>query len=193
MDAEFNQEKILSELADNNQLALEELFNYYYPRLYNFSKSFLKLEEGIDDILQEVFLKIWDNRKNIRSNYTFNSYIFTITRNLLLNELRSRFNDQKIRDQLFRASVADEYLSFERTEYDELKEKIEGLIDELPPRQREIFRLSRFEGLSHQEIAEKYHLSTKAIEYHITRSIRFLKNKLNAMGLISLLYLYLFL
>ena len=193
MDPEFNQEKILSELADNNQLALEELFSYYYPRLYNFSKSFLKLEEGIDDILQEVFLKIWDNRKNIKSNYTFNSYIFTITRNLLLNELRSRLNNQKLRDQLLKASVAEEYLSFEMTGYDELKEKIEGLIDELPPRQREIFRLSRFEGLSHQEIAEKYHLSTKAIEYHITRSIRFLKNKLNAMGLISLLYLYLFL
>jgi RNA polymerase sigma-70 factor (ECF subfamily) len=59
MKPELNLEEILSELANDNQLALEELFNYYYPRLYNFSKAFLKLEDGIDDILQEVFVKIW--------------------------------------------------------------------------------------------------------------------------------------
>lgn len=59
--------KILSELAKDNEAPLEDLFDYYYPRLYNFSKSFLKIEDGIDDILQEVFVKIWQNRKKIKS------------------------------------------------------------------------------------------------------------------------------
>lgn len=192
MKPELNLEEILSELANDNQLAMEKLFNYYYPRLHNFSRAFLKLEDGIDDILQEVFLKIWRNRHNIRTSNTFNSYIFTITRNLLLNELRSRLNNQKIRDQLYQASVAKEYLLSGNTEFDELKEKIESIIDELPARQRDIFKLSRYDGLSHKEIAEKLNITTKTVEYHISHAITYIKGKLEAFGLISLLYFYLF-
>ncbi len=193
MIPEFNKEEVLSELLNDNKIALEKVFNYYYPRLYNFSKSFLKLEEGIDDILQEVFIKIWQNRKNIKTFETFNSYIFTITRNLLLNELRSRLSNQKIRDNILKASLAEEYLPFEKLDYLELKEKIEEIIEELPSKQKEIFKLSRIEGLSHKEIAEELNISTKTVEYHITQSISVLKAKLESFGLISLLYLYLFL
>ena len=193
MISEFNKEEVLLELADNNKTALEKIFNHYYPRLYNFSKSFLKLEEGIDDILQEVFIKIWQNRKSIKNFETFNSYIFTITRNLLLNELRSRLNNQKIRDNILKASLAEEYLPFEKLDYLELKDKIEEIIEELPSKQKEIFKLSRIDGLSHKEIAEKLNISTKTVEYHITQSINILKTRLESFGLISLLYLFLFL
>ncbi len=193
MDTAFNQDRILEELAKSNKQALEELFNYYYPRLYNFSKSFLKLEDGIDDVLQEVFLKIWHNRAEIKRSESFNSYIFTITRNLLLNELRSRLNNQKLRDRILEASVAEEFLSMGNVEYDELKEKVEEIINELPQKQREIFRMSRIEGLSHKEIAEKKSISTKTVEYHIGQSISMIKSRLETIGFLSVLYFYLFL
>ncbi len=193
MEQKINLEREITELSKDNESALEVLFNYYYPRLYHFSKSFLKIETGIDDILQEVFLKIWHNRKNISSVSTFNAYIFTITRNLLLNELRSRLNNQKLKDQIQKLSIAEEYTSFEQMEYQELKEKVEEMVDELPERQKEVFILSRKEGLSHKEIAEKLGLSTKTVEYHITQAISFLKSKFKNMGLIALLYFYLFL
>lgn len=193
MDTAFNQDRILEELAKSNKQALEELFNYYYPRLYNFSKSFLKLEDGIDDVLQEVFLKIWHNRAEIKRSESFNSYIFTITRNLLLNELRSRLNNQKLRDRILEASVAEEFLSMGNVEYDELKEKVEEIINELPQKQREIFRMSRIEGLSHKEIAEKKSISTKTVEYHIGQSISLIKSRLETLGFLSVLYFYLFL
>jgi RNA polymerase sigma-70 factor (ECF subfamily) len=100
-------------------------------------------------------------------------------------------NNQKIRDQLYQASVAKEYLSSGNTEFDELKEKIESIIDELPARQRDIFKLSRYDGLSHKEIAEKLNITTKTVEYHISQAITYIKGKLKALGLISLLYFYL--
>lgn len=193
MGTTFNQEEVLDELARDSNLALEKLFNYYYPRLYHFSKAFLKFDDGIDDILQEVFLKIWKNRKNIKTSHSFNAYIFTITQNLLLNELRSRLNNQKFKDKLLNASIADEYRSFEKVEYDELKRKIDELIEELPPKQKDIFKLSRTEGLSHKEIAEKLDITTKTVEYHISQSIRFLKEKLRSLGLISLPHPHLYL
>lgn len=193
MESEFKLNVVLKELANENMLALEELFNFYYPRLYNFSKSFLKIEDGIDDILQEVFIRIWNNRKEIINSDTFNSYIFTITRNLLLNELRSRLNNQKLKDNILHASLAEEYASFEKVEFAELKEKVDVLINELPAKQKEIFTLSRVEGMSNKEIAEKLNISAKTVEYHISQSISIIKSKLKAFGLISLLYIYLFL
>lgn len=192
MDSKPKLDEILKLLSEGNKSSLEILFNYYYPRLFNFSKSFIKYEEGIDDILQEVFIKIWENRKNINTPFTFNSFIFTITRNLLLNELRSRLNNEKVREKIKKMSVAEEYQSFEALEYSELKEKVEKLVDELPERQKEVFRMSRMEGLSHREIAEKLEISEKTVEYHISQAIKIIKEKLKSFGLISMLYFYLF-
>ena len=193
MQAGFNLDLVLQKLANDDTKALEELFNCYYPRLYQFSRSFLKLEDGIEDILQEVFVKIWNNRDNIRSAETFNPFIFTMTRNLLLNELRRRLNNKKIKDEILQLTVLEEEQSFEKLEYGELKEAVDRVISNLPGKQREVFLLSRQEGLSHKEIAEKLNISTKTVEYHIHQSTNTIKENLRQLGLISLLYIYLFL
>lgn len=185
-------EKILINLSNDHETALEELFNLYYPRLFRFSKSFLKLSEGIEDILQEVFIKIWDNRKKIRSTDTFNAYIFTISRNLLLNELRSRLSDQKARDALMNESVADEFLPLQDGDFQELKEKVEEIMAHLPESHRDYFIMSRQEGLSNRAIAEKMGVSEKNVEYHLSRAIKIMKEKLKDLGMFSLLYFYLF-
>ena len=188
-----NLDNSIHKLINGDQSALEELFNYYYPRLYNFSKSFLKIEDGIDDVLQEVFIKIWQNRESIKKTDTFNSYVFTITKNLLLNELRRKLNDSKTKNEIQNRSLAEEYHQFEQIEFKELKEKLDFEIENLPENQKEIFILSRKEGLSHKEIAEKLKISTKTVEYHIRQSINILKNKIADFGIIAILYLYLFL
>jgi RNA polymerase sigma-70 factor, ECF subfamily len=186
-------ERILMEMARDDQAALETLYNHFYPRLYNFSRSFLKLEDGIDDILQEVFVRIWKNRKKIKSPDTFNAFIFAITRNLLINELRNRMNDQHLRKEVFKRAVAEEYVTSDESVYRELEAKVSELIQQLPKRQLEIFLLSRVEGLSHKQISQKLNVSEKTVEYHITQSIKILKKKLESIGLISLLWFYLFL
>lgn len=191
MKKNFELEIVLVQLAEGNKKAIEVLYNYYYPRLYYFSKSFLKLEEGIDDILQEVFIKIWKNRKRITTPRTFDSFIYTITRNLLLNELRRRINKQKTKEKIGKLAIAEEFSLFEETEFLDLKEKIDYVINELPDRQKEIFILSRLNGLSHKEIAEKLAIQTKTVEYHIARATAFLKDKLKKYDLVTILLIFL--
>ena len=192
MNQRFDLNRTLIKLSKDQESSLEELFNYYYPRLYDFSRSFLKIEEGIDDILQEVFIRIWQNRKKIKDPATFNSYIFTITRNLLLNELRSRLNQKSFKDEIRQLSTAQEYVSIDQTQFKDLKNRVDDIIGELPERQKEIFVLSRTEGLSHKEIAEKLQITTKTVEYHISLAIKFLKTNLNGHALMVLLLFYLY-
>jgi RNA polymerase sigma-70 factor (ECF subfamily) len=189
MNDKFKLDTILAGLSKDQESTLEELYVYYYPRLYEFSRSFLKIEEGIDDILQEVFIRIWQNRKKIKDPASFNAFIFTITRNLLLNELRSRLNHQNLKEEIRRLSIAREYDGVDHTQYKDLKSRVENIIGELPERQREIFLLSRTEGLSHKEIAGKLQITTKTVEYHISLAIKSLKAKLNGWSMVAMLLL----
>lgn len=184
---------MLSGLSNDDKSALEALFNHFYPRLYHFSRSFLKIDEGVDDILQEVFLKIWINRKKITKPDTFNAYIYTITRNMLLNELRSRLNSQKAKEALLEKSVAEEFLLSKQIEYQELESMVTQIVAGLPERQREVFIMSRSEGLSHREIAQKLQIAEKTVEYHIGQVIIQLRKQLGQLGISSLLYMALFL
>ena len=88
--------------------------------------------------------------------------------------------------------MANEYSLSEQIDYQELKEKIDAFVEELPDRQKEVFLLSRSEGLSHKEIAEKLGIKPKTVEYHITLAVRSLKEKITGIGILSLLYFYLF-
>lgn len=189
MSEALNLDSILKDLAKDRESPLEELFHYYYPRLYDFSRSFLKLEQGIDDILQEVFIRIWQNRKKIKDPARFNAYIFTITRNLLLNELRSRLNHNSMKEEIRKLSTAQEYTHVDLTQFNDLKNRVDEIIGKLPERQKEIFVLSRSEGLSHKEIAQKLEITTKTVEYHISLAIKSLKTNLGGQGSLALLLL----
>jgi RNA polymerase sigma-70 factor (ECF subfamily) len=186
-------EGIILRLKNDEKSAVDELFAYYYPRLYHFSKSILKIETDIDDICQEVFVKIWLNRHKINNAETFNAYIFTITKNEVLNLIRSNLKEQTFRDQLFHHAVADEYQTQNFIEYDEIKSGIDKIIAGLPEKRQRVFNLSRTEGLTNKEIAKQLNISEKTIEDHITHAIKHIKTSMQEMGMITLLYFYLFL
>jgi len=186
-------EKIIHRLKNDDKSAVDELFGYYYPRLYHFSKSILKIEDGIDDILQEVFVKIWLNRYKIGNPDTFNAWIFTITKNEVLNLIRNNLKDQTFKDELFLRSVAEEYQTQNFIEFEEIKAGIDKIVTSLPEKRQQVFILSRTEGFSNKEIAQQLNISEKTVEDHITHAIKYIKNSMKEMGIISLLYFYLFL
>jgi len=185
--------EIILRLKKDDKVAVDELFGYYYPRLYQFSKSILKIDNEIDDILQDVFVKIWLNRQKIGNAETFNAYIFTITKNGVLNLIRKNLRDHTFRDQLFLRSVAEEYQPENQLEFEEIKAGIDQIVAKLPEKRQQIFILSRTDGLSNKEISQQLNISEKTVEDHITHAIKQIKRSMKEMGILSILYFYLFL
>ncbi len=186
-------EEIISRMKRDDKSAMDELFHFYYHRLFHFSKSILKIENEIDDILQDVFVKIWLNRTKIDNAETFNAFIYTITKNEVLNLIRSNLRNQSFRNELYTRAVAEEYQTPNEIEYTEIKAGIDKIVANLPPKRQQVFILSRTESLSNKEIAQQLNISEKTVEDHITHAIKHIKSSMKEMGLISILYLYLFL
>lgn len=181
METENIQRGIADELFDHirndDQKAFERLFSIYFPRLNDFANKVVR-DDGISqDIVQEVFVKIWDKRAQIQ-NINIEAYLFKLVRNRCIDYIKylkvvnNRMDKIRISskiEELYRIDfIGDEpYLLIE----EELNAKIEKTIQRLPERCREVFLLNRMDGLKNKEIAEKLHISIKNVERHLTRAL----------------------
>jgi len=184
--------KMIKGLIRDDKKSFDDLYFYYYPKLYAFSKTFLKVEDDINDILQEVFIKMWDNRKKIKDVETFNAWIFTITKNSIVTYFREKIRQEDFESRV-RKMATGELVFNDNLEYKDLKEKVDQIVEQLPEKRRIIFKLSREEGLSNRDIAKKLEISVKTVEDHMLYSLRFLRKNLKDLEILTLLYISLFL
>ena len=181
----YNLERLVEGLKNDEQESLNEIFRYYYPKLHYFSKKILKSEDNIDDVIQDVFLKLWTHRHNITNHSTFNALIYTITKNVILNLIRSKLKENKFVENLSNASIAPEYITQNTYHFSEVKSAVETAITKLPEKRKRVFMLSRFEGLANKEIARELNISEKTVEDHISHAVKFIKKSLGDLGIIS--------
>ncbi|MGV8092916.1 MAG: RNA polymerase sigma factor [Mangrovibacterium sp.] len=188
--------------TDNNLVALLQkgdkqaykmLFEKYGTRLYFFALKYLKEREDAKDLLNEVFLTLWESRQSLKTNSSLQAYLFTIA----YNNVRQRFL-KKIREEKYVRIFAEEYLidsskGEEQLDYQLFVEKINRIIDLLPPRRKEIFILSYKEELKNYQIAEKLGLSDHHVKKQLVIARKFVIDKVKEdNGLAGLLFLYLF-
>jgi len=181
---------LVAGLKNDEQESLNEIFRYYYPKLYYFSKKILKSEDDIDDVIQDVFLKIWSHRHDITNHSTFNALLYTITKNVILNLIRSKLKEKKFVETLSIGSIAPEYVTQNTYVFSEVKSAVETAITKLPEKRKRVFVLSRYEGLANKEIARDLNISVKTVEDHISHAVKFIKKSLLDLGIISLAYIY---
>lgn len=180
-------------LRKGDKQAFKILFEKYGTRLYLFALKYLKEKEDAKDLLNEVFLVLWDNRQNLKTNSFLQSYLFTIA----YNNIRQRFL-KKAREEKYVRVFAEEYLpevskEEEQLDYQSFVEKVNQIIDMLPPRRREIFILSYKEELKNYQIAEKLGLSDHHVKKQLVIARKFIIDKVREdNGLAGLLFLFLF-
>lgn len=186
--------ELLKLLKKGDMLAFDAIYNQYSRRLYGFVLRYIKRDEDAEEIVQDVFLKIWKARGSIDVYSSFDSFLFTVAYNSTISLLRKRMSEKKYLEHLnhkFKINLAPDLI--DEIHFNELNEKINSLLEKLTPRQKEIFKLSRYEGLSHKEIAEKLDISTSTVKQHLMAALTFLKTNINNSLIINILFIHLFL
>lgn len=169
---------LLSEIKQGNKEAFEFLFKRYYPRLQGYAIRFVEDEEVARDIIQECFLKFWEKRE-LLSSVSVTSLLFAMVRNSCLNYLKHLSIIEKHQIEYLANQEGEERLYYAdfamdaeyKLLYDELREQINIVINNLPERCREVFIMSRFKNLKNREIADKLKISTTAVEKQISKAL----------------------
>ena len=142
--------------------------------------GYLKSEKEAEEIVQETFLKIWERRDHIDPELSINAYLFKIAFNFIQKHLIRNFKEEELKHNLAGELVSFDDHTANMLNYHFLLQHINKLIDELPPRQKEIIGLRKLEGFTPKEISEKLSLSVKTVEAHLTAALRFLKERLQS-------------
>jgi len=180
---------LVQRLAKNDVQAFNELYNLYSRRIFGFAYGFLRSKEEAEGIVQEVFVKIWETRNNLRSDLSFSWFLFTIARNLILNKLQHHQYEMRYQKDFLAETSGDDNNTEEQVFYRDMSDHINNLIMELPPKRKEIFLLSRFEGLSYQEISEKLNISVKTVEVQISLALKYIRARIKKITPVILLFI----
>lgn len=186
-------DKLLVQQIKNNEVkAFDALFHKYSEKLFRFSFSLLKNEEDSKEIVQEAFLRIWRKREEIDSTKSFKSFLFSISYNLVVDQLRLRLKDQEYRKFLVAYFDSEKFELSNNLDYNKIVEQIRHAVEELPTKRKQIYTLSREVGLSHKEIAERMGITVKTVENQITLALKHLKQSLGKDVIPIVLFLSLF-
>ena len=178
-------------LKDGDLQAFNELFDRYGKRLYHFSIRYLKSAENAEEIVQEVFLKIWDNRLALSAQKSFESYLFTIARNGILNTIRKSKSEQAYLNYV-KINPGKNVLLDEELNFNELENAYHHAIERLSPRRKEIYLLSKERSFSNAEIALKMNVSVKTVENQMTSAISEIRKNLRSLGFSGIIFFELF-
>lgn len=175
--SEMEEGDLIKQVQQGDRKAFAILYEKYWQQVYNFCNLYLTGRSVAEEVVQEVFIKVWESRDFIRENDNIRGFLFIITRNLIFNQHRKSVNEYFYKMTLLSA-MENGYDMEEEIEARNLSEYIDQLIAELPPRRKEIFNLSRKEFKSYKEIAELLQISEKTVENQIGEALKYLKRNI---------------
>ena len=190
LHAKRDEQMLVGELKNGNILAFNTLFRQYSGRLYRFAIGFLKSEQDAEELVQEVFGKIWEKRTSLNKELSFKSYLFTIASNII----KKKFRKQAHMEEYLKADLAGDLdvETLQQVNYDSLLGYVKELVARLPEKRKTIFEKSRFEGMTSKEIAAELGLSPKTVDNHLSEALKFLRANLGQENLMLVLFLSLF-
>lgn len=184
--------ELVTRLKKGDVEAFDLLYSKYAGKLYKFGLKYLKSTSDSEELVQSVFLKIWENKKKLKMELSFNSFLFTIAYNDICkifrkrNYLRKFVNDTLSQNPLMSLRIE------EGIDYKSLLERVEQIINTIPERQKTIFKKSREEGKSSKEIASEFDLSPGTVDNYISEVIKHIRKSLQNEDLVILLLTLLF-
>ena len=172
----MDERNLIESLREGDTLSFEILFQQYYVRFYNFVFNLPKNSQAAEDIIQNVFMKIWINRANLRPDQSIHNYIYVLSKREMLNHIRDRKAYVQV-ERLVMAEQPSEEVTDQSMALKELDGRIRRFIADMPEQRRKVFLLSRYRGLTNKEIAEMMGLSVRTVDRHINLALTSLKKE----------------
>ncbi|HEV2482124.1 MAG TPA: RNA polymerase sigma-70 factor [Puia sp.] len=177
-EEQFAMEQAWQMLADGSEYAFTQIFDHYRDKVYSVAWHFLRSSAPAEEIVQDVFLKIWLKRQDLRTVRHPENYLFILARNLLLDHLKSMSHETAARKHWpFSSTVIDD--SDHRLRQSECEELLSEALEQLPQRQKEVYLMARTQGLSHEIIAGELQLSRLTVKKHMAEALKFLRKYLS--------------
>ena len=163
-------------MRKGSEKAFDLVFENYSDAIYNFLRKNSRTSEDAEDLLQEIFLKLWLYRENIHPDSSLSSYLFAIARNTLLNNIRDRAKERLLEVFIIDAEFKDDSEDIEEDELSGIIKEIDDLAQGMPPKRKEVYELRWINGLSRKEISKKMGISIVTVDIHLRKAIDYLKS-----------------
>jgi RNA polymerase sigma-70 factor (family 1) len=175
--------QLFTQIGSGDQSAFAELFRRYDKRIFPFVLKMIKSESEAQEITQEIFIKLWDQRAKLASVDNPEAWLLTLAANHTLDQIRKRLNERNMLKRLFTlwkdASAND---TEETLHLRESASLVQAAVERLPLQQRKVFRLSREEGLNYQEIGARLEISPNTVRNHLVEALRSIRVYLEEHG-----------
>jgi len=185
-----NEEDLLQRLSCGDEAAFEQLYRHYEESVRIFLIRYIKVPEMTDDVSQEIFSKIWENREHISRVQSFRAYLFTVTRNYTLNVLKRAAKVEAARGLMIQSMQMKVPESDDNLISREYRQWLQHILEEMNPNMRQVFQLVRQESRSYDEVAELLGISRNTVKKHMLRALKIIRNRLDDELGLSMLALF---
>ena len=182
---------LLLRITEGNQTAFKALVDIYWAKVYGHALAYSKSLPIAEELTQDVFMDVWRTREKLGSIENFDNYLFIITRNRIFKVIRKKLEDTVGTDKV--DLEEDMWIPNQQMEFREVYALVLKGIEEMPPVRRQVFSMSRLEGMSYEDISQQLNISRNTVKEHIVKALNFLRNYLAFHGspLASLIALFL--
>jgi RNA polymerase sigma-70 factor (ECF subfamily) len=176
----FEESRLISLLNEDSEYAFQLIYDKHRNRIYQTAIKFLKSPIIAQDLVQDVFMKLWFERHKIEPSKPVEAWLYTVAKNNILNKLRKIANDWKAIDLLSHTILQSENNTDQKLTEGEFKQKLQSTVSKLPEQQKVVFILSRFEKLTYIQIGEKMGISPLTVKTHLSRALFAIKKQFEA-------------
>lgn len=175
----FNEAELLQKVAEGNEQAFRIIYDQYKKRIYHYAMGILHSEIYAEEVMQEVFLKIWLMGEAAQNISNLNAYLKTLTRNRSLDTLRKVIVDQKFGQQITRNYSESHNETEESILLNDTRILLNNAISRLPPQQKEVYLLCQNDGLKYEEVAARLNISVNTVKTHMKRALASVRSEIS--------------
>lgn len=183
--------EIIRKLKDGDHNAFEHVYNIYVDKLYYFILKLLKSPEMAEELVQEIFIRIWLLRDTLNTELSFDAFLFKIARNLSINLIKKTAYQHRVKDEIRVRSTSYSNSTESTVEYNETSKHLEEVLKKLPPKRQQIYRMSRMEGLDHNTIANNLNISKNTVKVQMVKASKFVKDHMKQYLKLGLFLIFL--